>query len=274
MSCPNCPGPRVPHHCGKLPTLKEQIAALAIASRRRPRGVPVAACPKPAIYQHWARSSSSATGVPEELPFVAASAWRPVPKTSEAHVSAAALVEATSEDAACSLSVFPEVHDEQRVAAGSKTEADSTSDHAIQFGSFGQAVCAAVLEDVVAGSCATETDSTRDDETSMFGSVAELEEPRCEEARGSDVSAVASRELVAEHSTVVSEDKGQVAKQASATAASSKAPIRSRAGVCPNCPGPTVPHRCGKEATFTDQLRALKTGKVLKGMTASGPRPF
>jgi len=199
-------------------------------------------------------------------------------------------VEETTEDTACSLSVFPEVHDEERVAAGSKTEAHSTSDHAIRFGSFVEAVCAAVLEEVVTGSCTTETDSTRDDETSMFGSVAELEEPRYEEARGSDVSAaqlarlaslweqfesaVASRELVGEHSTVVSEDKGQVAKQASATAASSKAPIRSRAGVCPNCPGPTVPHRCGKEATFTDQLRALKTGKVLKGMTASGPRPF
>mmetsp|Transcript_50943 Transcript_50943/g.162995 ORF Transcript_50943/g.162995 Transcript_50943/m.162995 type:complete len:1120 (+) Transcript_50943:53-3412(+) len=247
MSCPNCPGPRVPHHCGKLPTLVEQMAALASSWKSRRRGGSMRGrLVAPRVPAH---SQAGPVAAPR-----AQSSVLPVGESSSPTVRQPLPLPATSAPTAM-------VEDTPTIKNLPEGESSTAAVDA-----SGQVPCAVAPVDVTDAMSAACTESTEDAHASLSNSSCTVQLEELVDA------IVGSREAAPE--TTDGGNPAPSPRPGSQPVAANQAlgaPLRVArppappqftllpAGICPNCPGPGVPHRCGMVPTLRDQLKACRT---------------
>jgi len=275
MACPNCPGPKVPHRCGRKLSEFEQLAAsFAGKSRRRP--VPVQrAVPPPKNTEAWmpaaaARNFASAHSAMVAAPVVSAatsseakgaaarsrspsigSAIEAVALTLLASCVDVATLEADPTPFAPAIKLSPRVAEAEEA-----TSSVATCD--VEQASLGGDMDAAV-----SASSQTDAETAAPSVGTLKLVFSDTSPMPCSSKSSSSGGPTGASPVPA------------LPARSIRFAAALPAPVvvPPRSGVCRNCPGPKVPHRCGKIPSLMDQINAMKHGRGGQRLEPTMSRP-
>jgi hypothetical protein len=277
MACPTCPGPRVPHHCRRVPSDFERLAASFQLGRRgaplqlrRAVARPVEAeewAPGPAILARRAKKSAAAAGRPECVTKAesAVADWEAADAFSATGASRPSLGASSEGDAESSIGTW-ELEGQGGLGPDQEDESIAIS-----------GLVAAVEEEAGAASATFSSASS----ASSVAAAGDLAEPACSssisEASASTPRASPTVEALPMPSFPVYEASFPPPPPPASPAVvqevfSDVRRVSLVSGSCPNCPGPRVPHRCGKAPTLQEQIMAMRQSSNLRRLGPSALR--